>query len=166
MNCPKADHIERYIKDQLNQAESTEFETHLKNCSKCNKKVIEAHKNESLLLELHTFDTKDSLAPITVSNDDLYSQTVDTAQMAQKLLGQQYHVIRKVGQGASGIVFQVLDAVLDRQVAVKFLNKKHTVDNTREDRWREARLIGKLNHPNIAQIYHIGEQDEFRFIEK
>ncbi len=36
--------------------------------------------------------------------------------------------------------------------------------STNEERWREARLIGQLNHPNIAQIYHIGEQEGLRFI--
>jgi len=64
MNCPQADHIERYIQGRLNQAKSTEFETHLKNCSSCNEKVLDARKNESLLLELHTFDAKDMLVPI------------------------------------------------------------------------------------------------------
>lgn len=161
MNCPQAEQIERYIHGRLNQAKSMEFETHLKNCSSCNEKVIEARKNESLLLDLHTFDAKDTLVSIS---KDLDSQAVDTTEQAQELLGEQYQVIRKVGQGASGVVFQVLDTVLDRQAAVKFLNKKDTTDNTSEERWREARLVGKLNHPNIAQIYHIGEQEEFRFI--
>jgi len=161
MNCPEVEFFEQYVHGQLSEAESTGFKAHLQECSKCASRVNETHENESLLAELRAFQTTDSL----VSSDKAPNmQELITVKRAQSLLGQQYHVIRKVGQGASGEVFQAIDTVLDRPVAVKFLNKSYATESMDEERWREARLMSQLNHPNIAQVYHIGEQEGIRFI--
>jgi len=161
MNCPEVEFLEHYIHGQLSEAESAGFKAHLQECSKCASRVNETLENESLLSELRTYQTKDSL----VSIDKAFNmQEVITVKRAQSLLGRQYHVIRKVGQGASGEVFQAIDTVLDRPVAVKFLNKIYATESMDEERWREARLMSQLNHPNIAQVYHIGEQEGIRFI--
>jgi len=161
MNCPDVEHIERYICERLSNSELAQFEVHLKDCSKCSSRVTEARENESLLSELRESQTKDSLVS---SGKITHVQEVRTVERAQELLGSQYRVIKKVGQGAAGEVFQAIDTILDRPVAVKFLNKKYADESTSEERWQEARLIGQLNHPNIAQIYHIGEKQGLRYI--
>ena len=154
-------YIEHYVCGQLNESESAEFKTHLEDCSKCSSRVAEAHENESLLSELREFKTKNS---VVSANKLRRVQEIGTIGRAQELLGSQYRVVRKVGQGAAGEVFQAIDTILDRSVAAKFLNKEYAAESTNEERWREARLIGQLNHPNIAQIYHIGEEEGLRFI--
>lgn len=160
MNCPKVEFFEQYIHGQLTEAESAEFKAHLQDCSKCASRVNQTHDDKSLLAELRAL-TKD----LSVSAEKAPNrQEVGTIERAQLLLGQQYQVVRKVGQGASGEVFQVIDKVLDRAVAIKFLNKSYATESMDEERWREARLMSQLNHPNIAQIYHIGEQEGIRFI--
>ncbi|MHC4534105.1 MAG: DUF2157 domain-containing protein [Planctomycetota bacterium] len=161
MNCPDFEYIEHYVCGQLNESESAEFKTHLEDCSECSSRVAEAHENESLLSELREFNTKNS---VVSANKLRHVREIGTIGRAQELLGSQYRVVKKLGQGAAGEVFQAIDTILDRSVAVKFLNKEYVTENTNEERWREARLIGQLNHPNIAQIYHIGEQDGLRFI--
>jgi len=161
MNCPEVEFFEKYVQGQLAEAESAGFKIHLQECSKCASRVNETLENESLLAELRASQTTDSL----VSADKAPNmQEVITVKRAQSLLGQQYHVIRKIGQGGFGEVFQVIDTVLDRPVAVKFLNKSCATESMDEERWREARLMSRLNHPNIAQVYHIGEQEGVRFI--
>lgn len=161
MNCPSFEHIERYVCGQLSESESAEFELHLKDCSKCNSKVSGTRDNESLLCELRDIQTTKSSV---FSGKTRSVEEIKTVERAQELLGKQYKVIRKVGRGTAGEVFQAVDTALDRQVAVKFLIRKYTAESTTEERWREARLVGKLNHPNIAQVYHIGEEEDLRFI--
>lgn len=161
MNCPGFEYIEHYACGQLNESESAEFKTHLEDCSNCSSRVAEAHENESLLSELRELKTKDS---VVSANKVTRVQEIGTIGRAQELLGSQYRVVKKVGQGAAGEVFQAIDTILDRPVAVKFLNKEYAAESTNKERWQEARLIGQLNHPNIAQIYHIGEQEGLRFI--
>jgi serine/threonine protein kinase len=163
MNCPDSEYIERYVCGRLGKSELAEFEAHLEGCPKCSSKTVKAHENESLLSEIREFQTrtKDSL----VSADKVTCvQEIGTIERAQELLGSQYRVVKKVGQGAAGEVFQAIDTILDRPIAVKFLNRQYAAESTTEERWREARLIGRLNHPNIAQVYHIGEQEKLRFI--
>jgi serine/threonine-protein kinase len=82
----------------------------------------------------------------------------------QALLGERYRLIRKVGHGSAGQVFQAVDTVLERLVAVKFLLQKTPSAKSSAENWREARLMSQLNHPNIAQIYEVGELDSQRFI--
>jgi serine/threonine protein kinase len=162
MNCPDPEYIERYAGGQLSKPESAEFEAHLENCSKCSSRVAEARENETLLSELRVFQTKTK--DLSVSANKVARIQIGTIERAGELLGSQYRVVKKVGQGAAGEVFQAIDTILDRPVAVKFLNKEYAAESATEERWREARLIGQLNHPNIAQVYHIGEQEKIRFI--
>jgi serine/threonine protein kinase len=158
MKCPEQEFIEHYIQDQLAPQDLTEFEAHLQTCKNCQTIVAEARENEKLLIEIRTFE-KTSSEPHELSSKEIY-----TVDQAQKLLGERYRVIRKIGEGAAGQVFQVADAVLDRLVAVKFLRKKPSTDVTNSKRWQEARLMSRLNHPDVAQVYEIGQIEEQRFI--
>ncbi|MHC4462462.1 MAG: DUF2157 domain-containing protein [Planctomycetota bacterium] len=198
MNCPEQEAIEHYMLDQLTDKGLTEFKTHLKACPVCKAKVAEASTNEKLLTELRTFGKQ-------ITQDSKHSNTeVATIDRAQSLLGERYRVIRKVGEGAAGQVFQAIDTVLERLVAIKFFRQKPKQDakvpDVGENRdvfarkpkhdakvpdvckkldgftqkspangadpeaWREARLMSQLNHPNIAQVYEIGELGAQRFI--
>jgi len=158
MKCPEQEVIERYISGQLKAQELTEFEAHLQACYACEAKVAEARENERLLTELRTFE-KEQLQASKYSNAE-----VTTIDRAQSFLGDRYRVIRKVGEGSAGHVFQAIDTVLERLVAIKFLRQKHPTEEAGRKSWQEARLMSQLNHPNIAQIYEIGELDSQKFI--
>ncbi len=158
MKCPRQEVIEHYIQGQLAPQILAEFEAHLQACQACQTIVAEARENEKLLVELRTFESTSS-EPFEFSKKE-----ISTVDQAQTLLGQRYRVIRKIGEGAAGHVFQVADTVLDRLVAVKFLRKKISTDDTISKRWHEARLMSQLNHPSVAQVYEIGEIEEQRFI--
>jgi len=158
MNCPQQELIENYIQGKLTLQELAEFEAHLQDCKKCQSIVAEARENEKLLAEIRTFE-RTSSEPRETDNKEIY-----TVERAQTLLGERYRVIRKVGEGAAGHVFQVADTVLDRLVAVKFLRNKTFTDDTDSKRWQEARLMSQLNHPGVAQVYEIGQIEEQRFI--
>ena len=70
-----------------------------------------------------------------------------------------YKIVKKIGQGASGEVFQAHDPVLNRFVAVKTLSVSIGADDERLKRFRrEAQSAAKLNHPNIITVYDFGEE--------
>jgi serine/threonine protein kinase len=158
MSCPEHEIIELYIHNRLEGKDLAEFQAHLQQCHSCKDSVTEAHENERLLIELRSF-TKD--ASKAAKSDAPEPATVDSVQ---SLLGDRYRVIRKVGEGSAGRVFQAIDTVLQRLVAVKLLWQKTAAGDGDSEVWREARLMSQLNHPHIAQIYEIGELDGQRFI--
>jgi tetratricopeptide (TPR) repeat protein len=76
-----------------------------------------------------------------------------------------YRIIREVGRGGMGIVYQAEDVVLQRQVAYKVLP-----DAVREDPralgafLREARIAASLHHPNIVTIFDAGQAADTVYI--
>ena len=63
-----------------------------------------------------------------------------------------YELLAPIGAGGMGEVWKARDTRLDRLVAIKFSHAQFT-----ERFEREARAIAALNHPNIAQIYDVGD---------
>jgi len=70
----------------------------------------------------------------------------------------QYTTVEELGRGGMGVVYKAHDPSLDRFVAIKVLGTHLTEDPEYVQRFsREARAAAALNHPNIVQIYTIGE---------
>lgn len=73
-----------------------------------------------------------------------------------------YRLLSKIGEGATGVVYQAKDEILDRLVAVKILRPEILSHNSnlRTRLKREALTVSKINHQHIATIYEYGETDE------
>ena len=69
-----------------------------------------------------------------------------------------YRVLKRLGEGATAEVFLCHDAFLDREVAIKRV-RPNTTGDAMDERYSErffaaeAALVGRLNHPNVAQIF-------------
>ena len=64
-----------------------------------------------------------------------------------------YRIIEQLGQGGMATVFKAYHASLDRYVALKVLHPAFNQDPNFEARFqREARVVAKLEHPNIVPI--------------
>ena len=62
-------------------------------------------------------------------------------------------VEEKIGSGGMGLVYQAYDNILDRQVAVKFLNPKSSQYISSNNFIKEARRLAKVRHPNVLAVY-------------
>ncbi|HEX8028831.1 MAG TPA: protein kinase, partial [Vicinamibacterales bacterium] len=71
-----------------------------------------------------------------------------------------YEVVSLIGVGGMGEVYRARQASLDRDVALKVLPAAVARDADRLGRFqREARVLGRLSHPNIAQVFDLEETD-------
>lgn len=76
-----------------------------------------------------------------------------------------FRIEELIGRGGMGLVFRARDAQLDRDVALKILNPAMAADPEFVDRFvREARMVARLDHPNIVQVHTAGRTDDFLFI--
>ena len=71
-----------------------------------------------------------------------------------------YRIVEQLGQGGMATVYKAYHAALDRYVAVKALHPAFGEDPNFEARFqREARLVAKLEHPNIVPVYDYAEHE-------
>lgn len=76
-----------------------------------------------------------------------------------------YTITRELGRGGMGVVYLANDTRLDRQVAIKALPTELAADPARLERFeREAKTLASLNHPNLAGIYGVEEQEGARYL--
>ena len=75
-----------------------------------------------------------------------------------------YAVTGKLGQGGMGVVYLARDERLGRSVAVKMMSSVGGDETARKRFWREARAAASINHPNVCQLYEIGEDAGDLFI--
>lgn len=94
----------------------------------------------------------------------------DTSFMEQPGLGSRalkpgtklgpYEILAHLGAGGMGVVYRARDGRLERDVAIKVLPPGLLTDDAARKRFRkEALALAKLNHPNIATVYDVGEHD-------
>lgn len=91
----------------------------------------------------------------TGSDDD---QTRSFTALVPGTVVTHYKIISKIGAGGMGEVYLAEDTQLDRKVALKFLPIHLSQDEAARTRFtREAKAAAKLDHPNIVQVFEVGE---------
>ena len=74
-----------------------------------------------------------------------------------------YVVLKEIGSGAMGVVLAAYDPDLERKVALKILRDRSREGSAGPVRMRrEAQAMARLSHPNVAQVYEVGEDHDGR----
>jgi serine/threonine-protein kinase len=78
--------------------------------------------------------------------------------MLDTILGGRYRLVERIGEGGMAIVYRAEDTLLGRPVALKILRDEYAADAQFLARFRsEAQAAAALSHPNIVNIYDVGE---------
>ncbi|MCL4798732.1 MAG: serine/threonine protein kinase [Burkholderiales bacterium] len=78
-----------------------------------------------------------------------------------------YRILGELGRGAMGIVYEAIDDVLDRPVAIKTINMSGDLAERADHEARfmqEARAAGGLNHPNVITVYDVGREQDVLYM--
>ena len=85
-------------------------------------------------------------------------------QKGQKI-NDRYQIIKSIGEGGMANVYLAFDTILERNVAVKVLRGDLANDEKFVRRFqREALSASSLSHPNIVEVYDVGEDDGIYYI--
>jgi hypothetical protein len=85
--------------------------------------------------------------------------------MNRRLVSERYELEDRLGHGGMATVYRARDLKLDRQVAIKLLAENFAGDDEIRKRFsREARLAARLDHPNVVQVFDVGEDEDRPFI--
>lgn len=82
-----------------------------------------------------------------------------------EMIKNRYMIVSRLGEGGMADVYLAIDTLLNREVAIKVLRGELSTDAVSLLRFkREANAASTLNHPNIVEIYDVGEEDGKHFI--
>ena len=152
------DNQKKFIKDAVQQFVNAQMEGQEPDMDEFVKKYPDCkHQIKQMILNIRKIDTLfDSLVQTDESDFEFITDEYD-------LVGQKvgsFEIEKIIGRGGMGVVYLARDTKLKRSVAIKSMPYKFKPNSTARTRFRrEAELLASLNHPNIAVIYDIVEQD-------
>ncbi len=107
----------------------------------------------------------------TVPRSDGFEHRRIVGSARRKLFGRgqspkigRYRIERRIGAGGMGEVYLATDDDLGRSVAIKRVLATSTNERHQQRLRREARALARLSHPNVVQVYEVGEHDGQTFI--
>ncbi|UCD59239.1 MAG: protein kinase, partial [Candidatus Hydrogenedentota bacterium] len=110
--------------------------------------------------ELPRLETEAPLTATSKQEEDAPKLLERVEVTEGKILGN-HKILEELGEGGMGIVYKAEQISLGRTVAMKVLPQHFTRDSSFVERFlNEAHAIAALNHPNIVQIYDVGQEGE------
>ena len=149
--CSWAEDVEKAIKDVLPEEQLATLYAHIDECDSCRERLAAQPQETVLEDDLKRADKAWSQLPVDVSTP---------LQRLNELLSD-YEIVREIGRGGMGIVYEARQLKLNRTVALKMLPALlGAVRPTAISRFRrEAALAAQLKHNNIIAVYDFGEVD-------
>ena len=95
---------------------------------------------------------------MTLETEPLGSPTPPVSAKIPARIGR-YKVLRSLGAGGFGVVYQAYDEQLHREVAIKVRRGTREAPGLSADQLHEARSVSKLNHPGIVKVIDVGQAD-------
>ena len=94
-------------------------------------------------------------------SDDLHFSERRMADFLGRIFDRKYRLVRLIGEGGMGEVYEAEHTLIDRRVAVKVMHSEFTSSEEVVNRFfREAQAAGSIGHPNIIEIFDVGQEED------
>ncbi len=146
MSCPDLEELESYASSQLDPPARQAVAEHLASCRECSSQLVEISENRRILAPLR----------------ELFAAASAESEPLPREIGS-YRLLRELGRGGSGIVYEAEQREPRRRVAVKLLARpRGGGPGSAGLLRREAEALARLRHPSIAAIYEAGRAPDGR----
>jgi serine/threonine protein kinase len=81
-----------------------------------------------------------------------------------QIVGDKYRIEERLGSGGMGAVFRATHQVSDKSVALKWMLRSTADEHARRRFLREARVAGRIDHPNVVDVYDVGEDGDCGYL--
>ena len=86
-------------------------------------------------------------------------ETIVSNVNQEELINSKYEILREIGRGGMGIVYEAINRKIDKQVAIKKMKEELSVSPREKKKFlEEAKRVAELHHPNIVEIYDMYEE--------
>lgn len=191
--CFKRSEMNEYLNGSLSDEQSSSLESHLLECDLCASTInglIDQDTVDSFIQAKHSDDTEAEQLVKKITHRlhaqrtekgkhletlDEDSQSASFNEFLQFLSPAEqsgeigrlggYRVLRVLGAGGMGVVFEAEDLDLDRKVALKVMKRNAAENESAKLRFlREAKMTAALNHDHVVTVYQVGEENGVPFL--
>jgi WD40 repeat protein/serine/threonine protein kinase len=159
-SCPGREQLEQLLENSLDAALREELSAHVADCAPCQEALECLTESPAPLRSALSSTRRPSADP---SQSYLSRLMQPPASVRERPKGELpaiegYEVLEEIGRGGMGVVYKARDIRLNRTVALKMILAGPHAGPRELDRFRqEAASVAQLHHPNIVQVFGIGE---------
>ena len=172
--CPEFTKLEQFLEEQLAPPEADEVDTHISTCAACQSLLdgLVDRRADCVLGSMPHKPLSDELFAGSVAVEHQLScseaipeeEVAESSQRLNEALPEAvggHSIMRELGRGSYGVVYQAWDVSLDRYVAIKVPHARIVKRMGGTSIYlREARTLATLDHPNIVRVHEARESED------